>query len=148
MEHGYALEGSKQFSCDGTSASVHRQLHFLDFFVNIFQECDDEINELVLEHGFSVEIGDKERDIVAVNGLAAQDDKSFCTLHQETHESSAENFFNFIGLLNFDGETNGVDGDFNQYFFLFITSNADRWQKEFLACPVECKGVGATEDRR
>ncbi len=54
----------KVFFSNNTSTGVKAEFHFADFLVNFFHESDDEVNEFVLVHLFSVEVGYKETDII------------------------------------------------------------------------------------
>lgn len=116
---------------DDTSASVNRGLHLGDFRVNVLHELDDEIDQLVLVHGLSVEVGDEERDIVSLNGLTTQDDERLSALGQETHELLRQQLLQFIGLLDSNRDSQRVDGTFNQNLLLRSTGDDHRVQQEF-----------------
>ena len=49
-----------------TCPSIQAQLHLRDLLVHIFHELDDKVDEFVFEHGFGVEVGDEEGDVVAL----------------------------------------------------------------------------------
>ena len=68
-------------------------------------ELDDEVHDLVLEHGLGVEVGDQEGDVVTLDGLPPEDDEVLGTLGQEAHELLAENGLELVGLLNADGNS-------------------------------------------
>jgi hypothetical protein len=68
-------------------------------------ELDDEIHDLVLEHGLGVEVGDQEGDVVALDGLPPEDDEVLGTLGQEAHELLAEDGLELVGLLDADGNS-------------------------------------------
>ncbi len=51
---------------DNTSPCVHGQLHLADLLVDILHELDYEIHNLVLEHRFSVEVGNQEGNVITL----------------------------------------------------------------------------------
>jgi hypothetical protein len=51
-------------SCSG----IQEKLHLRDLLVHILHELDDEVHQLVLQHLLSVEVGNKERDVIALAG--------------------------------------------------------------------------------
>jgi hypothetical protein len=55
-------------------------LHLRDLLIDVLHELDDEVDELVLEHGFGVEIGDQEGYIIALLACSAM------TSHRERGE--------------------------------------------------------------
>ena len=62
-EKAYPLQ--KLFGAD-TSSSVDGQFHFADFFIDFFHKVNDEIDQFVLVHHFSVGICYQETDVVAL----------------------------------------------------------------------------------
>jgi hypothetical protein len=48
-------------------ACTYEELHFRDFLVDFFHELDDEVDKLMLQHLFRVEVRDQERDIVPLD---------------------------------------------------------------------------------
>ena len=42
------------------------QFHFADFLVDLFQEVDDEIDQAMLVHALSMEVGDEKADVVVL----------------------------------------------------------------------------------
>lgn len=56
---------SKLSTEDGET--TYEELHFGDFLVNLLHELDDEVDQLVLQHGLCVEIGYEERNVIALS---------------------------------------------------------------------------------
>lgn len=50
---------------------TYKEFHLRNFLVHLFHEFNHEINELVGEHLFRVEVRDEETDIIALHGLPA-----------------------------------------------------------------------------
>lgn len=50
----------------------YKELHFRDLLVDLFHELNDEVDQLVLQHLLGVEVGDEERDVVALDRLPPQ----------------------------------------------------------------------------
>lgn len=113
-----------------TSAGVDGRLHLGDLRVNLLHELDDKINQLVLVHGLSVEVGDEEGDIVTLDGLTAEDDEGLGALGQETHKLLGEQLLELIGLLHTNADAERVDRTFNQNLLLGSTSDGDGVQQE------------------
>ena len=64
--------GRKVALGDYTRPSVQRQLHLRDLLVHILHKLDDKVDKLVLQHGLSVEVGDQERDVVALQSAPGE----------------------------------------------------------------------------
>ena len=45
---------------------TYKEFHLGNFLVNLFHELNDEIDQLMLQHGFRVEVGNQKRDIIAL----------------------------------------------------------------------------------
>ena len=45
---------------------TYEELHLGNLLVYLFHELDDEVDKLVLEHLFGVEVCDEERDVVSL----------------------------------------------------------------------------------
>ena len=79
-----------------TSTSVNRKLHLADLLVDVLHELDDEVDELVLEHGLGMGVGDEEADVevghlagllvLVGDGLPSEDEEVLCSLGKEAHE--------------------------------------------------------------
>jgi hypothetical protein len=83
--------------CDYSRPCIQAQLHFRNLLIYILHELNDEIDEFVLQHGFTMEVGDQERDIVSLQisfrmstpqpayrqSLPSQNHKPFRTHHHE-----------------------------------------------------------------
>ena len=54
---------------------------------------------------FGVEVGNQKADVVALNSLSPQNDEIFGSHHHKLHEFVAEDFFDFIGLFDGDGDS-------------------------------------------
>lgn len=124
-------EGAKVGLSNDTSASVDRGLHLGDLRVYVLHELNNEIDQLVLVHRLSVEVGDEERDIVSLDGLTTQDDEGLRALGQEAHELLGQQLLQLIGLLNSNRDSQRVDGSLDQNSLLSSTSDDDRVQQEF-----------------
>ena len=124
-------EGVEVSLGDDTSAGVNRGLHLGDFRIDVLHELNDEIDQLVLVHGLSVEVGDEERDIISLNSLTTQDDEGLSTLGQEAHELLGEQLLQLISLLNSNRDSQRVDGALNQNSLLRSTRDDDRVQQKF-----------------
>lgn len=49
-----------------TSSGVQEELHLGDLLVHVLHELNDEVHQLVLQHLLGVEIGDEERNVIAL----------------------------------------------------------------------------------
>lgn len=67
------LELLEELLCANPGPGVDAQLHLRDLLVDLLHEVDHEVDELVPVHGLRVEVGDQERDVVALDLLAPQD---------------------------------------------------------------------------
>jgi len=56
-------------------------------------------------------------------GLASHDDELLCTLHQEAGKLVAQNFFDFVGLFNFNGHSDRVNGWLDQASLILTSGN-------------------------
>ena len=56
----------KEFFRANTRASIERQFHVADFFVNLLHKVDDKVHEFVLVHLLGTEIRDEKADVVAL----------------------------------------------------------------------------------
>ena len=51
---------------DYSRPRVQRQLHLGNLFVDVLHELNDEVDELVLQHGLGMKIGDQKGNVVAL----------------------------------------------------------------------------------
>ena len=49
-----------------TSSCVQEELHLRDLLVHILHELNNEVHQLVLQHLLGVEVGDEERNVIAL----------------------------------------------------------------------------------
>lgn len=129
------LKPLQEFLGANASPRIHSQLHFANLLVDLLHEVDHEIDQLVFVHLLRVEVGDQEADVVALDRFPAQNDKVLGSHHHEPGELVAENFLDFVGLLDGDADPDGVDARLDQDALLFVARNDDRIEEEFLAAP-------------
>ena len=46
--------------------ATYEKLHLRDLLIHLLHKLKNEVDQLVLQHGFCVEVGNEERDIVAL----------------------------------------------------------------------------------
>ena len=97
----------------------------------------------MFQHRLRVVIGDQEGDVVSLptnqhpkaqrgwictHGyrLPPQHDEAFCSLHHEAREFVTENLLDLIRLLDFDADSDRVDGGFDVYTFIFVARDCQR----------------------
>ena len=51
--------------------TTYKEFHLGNFLIDLFHELNDEIDQLVLQHGLRVEVGNQERDIIALFKLVS-----------------------------------------------------------------------------
>jgi hypothetical protein len=56
--------------CDYSGPGVQAQFHFRNLLVYVLHKLNDKVDKFVLEHRLSVEVGDQERDIVALGYIS------------------------------------------------------------------------------
>lgn len=120
---------------DCTRSSIKSKLHFADFFIHFFHELDDEIDDFVLEHRFSVDIGDQKGDVISWHWFPTEDDETLRSLHHEASELVAQDVFDFIGLLDLDAHAYRVYGRFNQDPLTLVTRDRQWIEEDFLGTP-------------
>ena len=49
-----------------TSSCVQEELHLRDLLVHVLHELNDEVHQLVLQHLLGMEVGDEERNVIAL----------------------------------------------------------------------------------
>lgn len=104
----------------------HEELHLRNLLVYLLHELDYEVDQLVLQHLLSVEVGDQERDIISLptisrrihqclssfsylDRLPPQNKERFRSLRQKPRKLVHQNMLDLIRLLDFDTDTNRVD---------------------------------------
>ena len=108
-------QNSINISCLG----AYEELHFRDLLVNFLHKLDDEVDQLVLQHLFGVEVCDQERNIIAlptcqsncpaphayaststyIDRLPPQDEEGLRSLGQEPRELVYQDVLDLIRLL-------------------------------------------------
>lgn len=81
---------------DYTAPRVDTNFHGTDFTVNLSHKVDDKIDEFSFEHGISVEVGDEEGDIIALNRRSPENDELFSTLRQEPRKFVYQKLFHLV----------------------------------------------------
>ena len=65
VQEGYTYRRKEALSNE-TSSCVQEELHLRDLLVHILHELNDEVHQLVLQHLLGVEVGDEERNVIAL----------------------------------------------------------------------------------
>ena len=94
-------------------------------------ELNNEIDQFMLHHNLTIRIRNKETNIVAPNRYPPQHDESLGPHHEESREFMTENALNFVRLFDPDGETDGVDGGFDQDAFGGVSGDEERREEDF-----------------
>jgi len=127
-----------------TSTSVDGKLHIGDLLVDILHELNDEIDELALVKGLSVDVGDEEADIVGDgatvvkslnDGLATKHKEVISTLGKEAHETLCKDGIELIKLLEADADANAVHRSLDENTLLLVTRDNNGVAKQLLAHP-------------
>jgi len=84
-------------------------LHVADIGIDDLDEVNDERNELVLVQLFQVEVGDEEREVVALDGDPSQHDELFSAQRKEPRELLDEDRLEYIRLLDLERNAHRVD---------------------------------------
>jgi hypothetical protein len=115
-------------------ASVEEKLHFRDLLVDFLHELNDEIDELVFQHLFGVEVGNQERNVVALDRLPSQDEERLGTLCQEAGELVHQNVLDLVGLLDLDADAYAVDARLDQDSLVLVARDRQRRQQDLGRC--------------
>ena len=115
-----------------TGSRVQGQFHFADFLIDVFHELYDKVDELVLEHGLRVKIGDEKADVVAFDRFSTQNDEILGAHHHKTHELVTKYLLDFVRLLNADADAKRVDGALDENALLFVSAHDDRREENLL----------------
>ena len=111
-------------------SETYEELHLGDFLVDLLHELNDEVDELVLEHLFGVEVGDEEGDVVALDGLPAEDEEGLGALGEEAGELVNKNALDLVGLLDADADANAVDAGLDEDALIFIPGHGQGVQQD------------------
>ena len=80
-------------------------------------------------------------DVVAADGLAAENHKVLGALHQEPQELLAENHLNLVGLLDADRDPHRVDRRLDQHLLFLVTRDHQRVEQELAARRRKLRGT-------
>lgn len=123
--------GRKIRFCHDTGSCIVGKLHLGDLLVYLFHELDDEVDEFVFEHGFGMEVGDEEGDVVAGDGFSAEDDEAFGSLHEEAGELVSQDAFDFVGLFDTDADADRIDTGLDEDLFALVAGDRKRLEQYF-----------------
>lgn len=84
----------------------------------------------MLQHLFGVEVGDEERDVVALDRLPPQDKEGLGTLGQEAGKLVDKDLFNLVGLLDFDADADAVDAGLDKDTLVLVARNRQGSQED------------------
>jgi hypothetical protein len=144
---GFSLhELLHEFRGDYATTGVEVDLHFTDFFINVFHELNNEVDKFMLIQVFQMRMRDQEAHIVALktdqqrlwpydfyfayfDRFATHNNELLCTLHQKACKFMAQNRFDFISLLDTNRDPGRINARLNAAFFIFIPTNYDRIQQ-------------------
>lgn len=85
----------------------------------------------MLQHLLGVEVGDEERDVVALDWLPPHDVEGLGSLGQEPCELVDQDVFNLICLLDLDAYAHTVDTGLDVHAFLGVPRHGERVQDDF-----------------
>ena len=91
---------------------------------------NDKINQFVPEHLFSVKISNEKTNVVALDLFPTQNDEIFGPTHHESGKFMAQEFLNFVSLLDGDGHPDAVDGGLDENPLLIVSGYDDRVQEQ------------------
>ncbi|USP81143.1 hypothetical protein yc1106_08417 [Curvularia clavata] len=117
-------------TCHELSMLPYEELHFGDLLVDLLHELNDKVDELVLQHFLGVEVGDQERDVVALDGLPPQNEERLSSLGQEPCELVDQNVLNLVCLLDLDAYSYTVDTGLDVYTFILVSRHGKRVQDD------------------
>lgn len=118
---------------NNTSASVDVKLHGSNLSINLLHKVNHEIDKLNLLQVLKVEIGEEERNVVALNGGTTENLKLLGTHGKETRELVNKDGLKSVGLLNLDGNTHRVNRSLDKALLISITSNDKGLKEKLLA---------------
>lgn len=91
---------------------------------------DDEVDELVLVHVLDVAVGDEERDVVALDGHAPEDDEGLGAHHEEAGKFVGEDALDVVGLLDLDAEPDRVDRGLDEDLLGRVAGDDERGEED------------------
>lgn len=94
--------------------STYKELHLRNLLVYLLHEFNHEIDKLVGQHLFGMEVGDEEGDVEALNWLPAQNEERLRSLGEESSEFVDQNVLDLVRLLDADRYSNGISGRLNE----------------------------------
>lgn len=83
----------------------------------------------MLEHLLGVEVGDEEGDVVALDGLAAQDEEGLGALGQEARELVNQDALDLVGLLDADADADAVHARLDEHALILVPRHRQRVQQ-------------------
>lgn len=86
----------------------------------------------MLVHLLGMEVCNQKGDVVAFDGLSAQDDEVFGSHHHEAGEFVTKDLLDLVGLLDGNTDSHGVHRGFDENSLLLVTRNNNRIQNELL----------------
>ena len=93
---------------------TYKELHLRNLLVYLLHELDHEIDKLVGQHLFGMEVGDEEGDIEALDWLPAQNEERLRSLGEESSEFVDQNVLDLVRLLDANRYSNGISGRLNE----------------------------------
>ncbi len=121
-----------EFRCYDTASRIHSDFHTADLLVDILHELNNKVHELVLPHAFEICVSDEETHVVIFGRSASHNHKVLGTLHKKPCEFVTQDLFDFIGLLDFNAYSDGVDGGLDETVLVLRASYAQRIEQELL----------------
>ena len=141
------LAGTSTYNAGRETA--YEELHLGNFLVHLLHKLDDEVDQLVLQHLFGMEIRDQEGYVVSLkpvcqfpgtarrrsggqsnlDGLPPQNEEGLGTLCQESGELVDQDVLNLVGLLDLDADPYAVDAGLDEDTLVLVAGNRERRQQ-------------------
>lgn len=86
-------------------------------------ELNDEVDKLVLQHLFGVEVCYQEGNVVTRNRFSPQDKERLGSHFQESSKLVDEQVLNLVGLLDLDADADRVDARLDQDSLVLVAGN-------------------------
>jgi hypothetical protein len=134
---------------DETCSGVQEKLHFRDLLVHVLHELDNEVHQLVLQHLLGVEVGDEERNVIAlrnnqhlliansqgpastyIDRLPPQDKERLRSLRQEPRKLVHQDMLDLIRLFYPYADTHTVHRRLNKDTFFLVSRYSQRVEDE------------------
>jgi len=131
-----------------TCSCVQEKLHLRNLLVHILHELNDEVHQLVLQHLLGVEVGDEERNVIAlpndqqslpssaqcpasayIDRLPPQDEERLRSLRQESRELVHQDMLDFIRLLDPYADSHTIHRRLDEDTF-FLVSRHGQWVED------------------